>query len=642
MKQSRPGKLAKGRAAGGAAGDLAALFTQAVNHDRAGRPAEAEKLCRLILRRLPDEVPVLHLLGLVLCKMGRLVDGAQMLGRVIGLAPGHTAALKSLGDAFHGLGRGTDSVAVYRHLATLQPDDADTWVRLGISLQETGQAADAADAFRRALTLAPGSHELMVNLGMALEAQGKADEALAAYAAAGRAVPDHAPAFLGIGNIFAQQGRGQDAIAAYSHALTLAPDWPEALTNLGLALQTADRLDEAVQLHRRAATLAPDYVNAHVNLGTALQLLGRGDEAVASYRRAVALEPAHAANLSNLGQALAEQGKVDEALAVHAQAAERAPADPVVRFNQALTHLLAGDDARGWPQYGWRWRGGVPNLKDRGLPMPEWQGEDLASRTLLVHAEQGLGDTLQFMRFLSRLPPAGRVVFEVQAPLAPLLRQGLDAPGIEVVTQGQPLPPADLHLPLMSLPHRLGVADEAGLAATGPYLGVAEADAARWRAALPADRLKVGVAWSGNPRHRADRLRSIPLTDLAKQLEPVLTARPDVAPYAVQTDRRPGDAAILDRMGVAAPELADFTDTAALVANLDLVITVDTAVAHLAGALGRPVWLLLPFAPDWRWRLGRDDTPWYAATRLFRQERQGDWTAPLARVATALTTVQRV
>ncbi|WP_186457323.1 tetratricopeptide repeat protein [Nitrospirillum amazonense] len=616
--------------------ELAALFGQAQHHDRAGRLDEAERLCRAILRRLPNETAVLHLLGVILCRTGRLVEGAEMLAGVAAAQPGNIPALRALGDAFHALGHLTDSVIAYQRILFLQPGDADAHLRLGLSRQALGQLPGAIAAFRMAAALKPADADVRVTLGMALEAAGDTAAALAAYADAIRRDADNAPAFLGLGNVLADQGRRAEAMAAYARALHLAPNWPDALTNLGLALQADGQVDQALALHRRAAQLAPDAANVHVNLGTALQLAGQGAAAVDSYRRAVALAPDDATCLSNLGQALAEQGQVTEARAVHAQAAALAPDNGVVRFNQALAWLLAGDDARGWPAYAWRWRGGVEDLADRGFAVPEWRGEDLAGRTLLVHAEQGLGDTLQFVRFLSRLPGDGRVVLEVQPPLLALMRDGLVHSNVDVVARGRPLPAFDLHVPLMSLPAALGIQDAAGLAMPAPYL---KADADRVRAwagrlgggRLGAGALNVGLAWSGNPRHRADRLRSMSLPDLAGPL-----AALPVTLWPVQADRRRGDEGVLAALGVADVALDGFTDTAALLTGLDLVITVDTAVAHLAGALGRPVWLLLPYAPDWRWRLNSQDTPWYPATRLFRQERQGDWAPVIRQVVAAL------
>ncbi|MBB6251573.1 tetratricopeptide repeat protein [Nitrospirillum iridis] len=612
--------------------DLAALFAQAQRHDRAGRLAEAEKLCRVILRRLPNETSVLYLLGVVLCRSGRLEDGAQALASAVTSQPDNVAALRALGDAFHELGRLTDSATTYQRILFLQPGDADAHLRLGLSRQAMGDLSGAVAAFRMAAALAPADPEIRVTLGMALEAIGDKAAALTAYADAIRRDADNAMAFLGLGNVLADQGRPADAMAAYARALNLAPDWPDALTNLGLLLQADGRVEQALALHQRAADLAPDAANIHVNLGTAQQLAGQGAAAVDSYRRAVGLAPDEATYLSNLGQALAEQGQVAEALAIHAQAADLAPENGVVRFNQALAWLLAGDDAQGWPAYAWRWRGGVSDLVDRGFPVPEWRGEPLAGRTLLVHAEQGLGDTLQFVRFLARLPKDGHLVLEVQPPLLALLRAGLTPPDVTVVARGQSLPAFDLHLPLMSLPAALGIQDAADLAAPVPYLTAGAARPATWRGPLGQDGISVGLAWSGNPRHRADRLRSIPLAALAAPLAGVA----GVTLCAVQKDRRPGDAEVLSALGVMDAPLEDFSETATLLAGLDLVITVDTAVAHLAGALGRPVWLLLPFAPDWRWRLHRGDTPWYPSMRLFRQETQGDWMSVIAEVSAAL------
>lgn len=349
-----------------------------------------------------------------------------------------------------------------------------------------------------------------------------------------------------------------------------------------------------------------------------------------AYERAAALAPTDPLVLSNLAQALDEAGRDEAALEGHRHAVAAGPDCAVARFNRAVTLLRRGDEAEGWAEYGWRWRGGVPRLTPRGFAPPEWRGEPFADATLLLHAEQGLGDTIQFVRFLPQAAArGGRILLETQPPLAGVLRDAF--PDLTVIARGEPLPPFDRHLPLLSLPAVLG--GETGAAV--PYLRADPAAAARWAARLAGPGRAVGLVWSGNPAHRADRLRSIP----AAQMLDRLTAAP-VRLFALQKDPRPADAAALAieaaRIVDLGPDLVDFRDTAAILAGLDLVITVDTALAHLAGAMGRPVWLLLPFSADWRWRHRRADSPLYPSMRLFRQSEPGDWDEVFDRIAAAL------
>jgi tetratricopeptide (TPR) repeat protein len=364
------------------------------------------------------------------------------------------------------------------------------------------------------------------------------------------------------------------------------------------------RLDEALASLDTALTLRPDYVEALNSRGVVLKELRRLDEALASFERAVALEPDHAD----------------------------------AHLNEALLRLLMGDFERGWPQNEWRWQDaafGVPKphvrLPRRDFTQPQWRGsEALYGKTILLHSEQGFGDTIQFCRYARMVATRGaRVILEVEEPLRQLMS------GVSGVwycaAKGETLPDFDLHCPLLSLPLAFGTRLETIPTAT-PYLR-AGADERDWEARLPpGDRPRIGLAWSGNPHHRNDARRSIPLDALAPLFDF------DATFVSLQRDVREGDAAALEESRILdlGGELADFADTAALMSRLDLVITVDTSVAHLAGALGRRSWILLPFVPDWRWLIDRDDSPWYPTARLFRQADTREWPSVVARVREAL------
>ncbi|MFD2184207.1 tetratricopeptide repeat protein [Rhodoplanes azumiensis] len=455
-----------------------------------------------------------------------------------------------------------------------------------------------------------------------------------------------------LGLICCDRKRFADAVLLLATAVEARPDSPEALCNLALALRGLGRLDEAVAACDAALALAPDHTAAHHNRGNALLDLDRPAEAAAAHERAVALDPKNAESLYGLGNALRELHRFDAAMDCYDKALSLAPQRSDIRFNVALLNLLTGRLREGFAGYAHRLeKPEFAELRGR-FAAPAWAGEPVEGRSMLLHPEQGAGDVIQFVRYAPLLAARGaRVICAVTAPLKPLI-DSLAGPSIQVTVWDRTAPPAhDLHCPYLSLPAGFGTTLDT-IPASVPYLAAAPARIAamadRIAAAVaaagtvpgagsgaPADvpRLRVGLVWAGNPAFANDRHRSIPLTTLAP-----LLGLPDIDFISLQKDLREGDEAFLQHHGVArlGPDLADFAATAAAVQNLDLVITVDTAVAHLAGALGRPVWILLPFSPDWRWLTGRTDSPWYPTARLFRQPALGDWASVAVTLRTAL------
>ena len=425
-------------------------------------------------------------------------------------------------------------------------------------------------------------------------------------------------------------GRLEEAEAVFRGVLAAAPNDAEAMSDLGAVLNATQRHAQAEATCRGALSVRPAFWAAWGNLGTALHRQQRYGEAVAAYAEALRHNPNNVDACTNLGVALAEQGRMQAALAVHAAAVALAPHDPVVRCNRALTLLAAGDLARGFAENEWRWQ--VPGMLPHGVIGPCWQGEDLAGRTILVHDEGGFGDTLQFVRYVPLLAARGaRVVLRVQPPLMRLLAR---LPGVAaLLARGAEPPDYDLHCPMLSLPHSFATTLQTVPAQT-PYLRADANKTAGWRARLTGAGLRVGVVWAGASRsamteaHAMDARRSLPADALA-----LLAGIPGVLLVSLQKDQAPPAwPGMLDPMG----ECADFDDTAAVVAGLDLVIAVDTAVAHLAGALGRPVWLLSRYDACWRWLHGRRDSPWYPGLRLYRQAAPGEWAPVLASLAADL------
>lgn len=388
----------------------------------------------------------------------------------------------------------------------------------------------------------------------------------------------------------------------------------------------------SAEMATRALALDPRNVEVLSNRGAALRSLDRPLDALADYDRAIAIAPGHAPAHTNRGVALAALNRFAEAREAYDRALALAPADARARFNRALARLVQGDLAGGFADHEARWTGSDTQRGPRELGAPQWKGEDIAGRTILLHAEQGLGDAIQFARYVPMVASRGAtVLLEVHAALAPLLAQ-LDGVA-SVLERGAALPRFDLQCPLMSLPLAFGTTLDSVPSAV-PYLRAPVAHLERWRKRLgPPARPRVGLAWSGSPTLRNDRNRSIALDRLA----PLRALGLDF--FALQKDVREGDAAALGEgppLATFAADLADFRDTAALVELMDIVVTVDTSIAHLAGAMAKPVWLLLPFSPDWRWLLGRADSPWYPTMRLWRQARPGAWDGVLADVEAGL------
>ncbi len=445
--------------------------------------------------------------------------------------------------------------------------------------------------------------------------------------------PDYAEALSNRGVTLKELKRFEEALASYDRALTVRPDYAEALSNRGATLHELTRFEEALASYDRALTLRPNYAEALSNRGIALKELKRFEEALASYDRALTLRPDYAEALSNRGWTLHELKRFEEALASYDRALALRPDYADAHYNEALCRLLMGDFNRGWEKSEWRWETRAAGNQKRNFAQPQWLGSDeIIGKTILLHAEQGLGDTIQFCRYVPLVAErAARVILEVQKPLHELMST---LPGTaQIVSRGDPLPDFDIHCPLLSLPLAFGTRLETVPSQT-PYLRASSHAVMNWNARLgPKSRPRIGLAWSGRLMHKNDRNRSIGLSALLPLLDF------DATYVSLQQDVRASDMAVLhERSGLLhfGDELKTFSDTAALMSNLDLIISVDTSVAHLAGALAKPVWILLPFIPDWRWLLDRDDSPWYPTARLFRQDDTREWDNVIARVHAAL------
>jgi tetratricopeptide (TPR) repeat protein len=613
---------------------VAETLQQAVALHQQGRLDEAERLYRQAIAAAPRDFDALHLLGMLELQRGRHADATSFLDRAIAIEAGHPFAQFHLACALHELKRLPEAVAHYDRAVALKPDFAEAFNNRGNALRALGRREEALASFDRAVALKPDFLLAQYNRGNLLRDLGRYDAALASCDRALALKPDFVEALHNRGFVLAELKRYAEALASYDRVLALKPDYVEALDSRGNLLRKLDRHDEALASYARALALRPNYAAAFTDRGNALSELGRLGEAIADYDHALALEPDQVEALSNRGNALRNLLRCEDALASYDRAIARDPGNADAHANAGWTRLLLGDFASGWDEFEWRWRTRQMATQRRDFVQPPWRGaEPLAGKTILLHAEQAFGDTILFCRYATEIAKRGAtVVLEVQPALQSLLA-GLEGAD-RVIARGQALPEFDYHCPLLSLPLALKT-DLASIPARVPYLAADGAKIAAWRARLgPSTRQRVGIAWSSTNRAHSDLAkRSLPLDALA-------SLRNDgVELVSLQKELSPADEATLSQWGDVrhvGDALADFSDTAALIATLDFVISIDTAVAHLAGALGKPVSILLAFAPDWRWLLGRDDSPWYPTARLFRQPAPDDWASVVARVAAEL------
>jgi tetratricopeptide (TPR) repeat protein len=644
-------------------------FAQAIEHHQAGRLQAAERIYRQILAAEPQHADAWHLLGLIAHQVGKQQFAVEYIAYAIRLSPSVAAFHNNLGVSYQALGRLDEAAACWRRAVELQPDYAEAHANLGNLLREHGHTDQAIVCYRRALQLRPDYAEAHNSLGFALRRQGRLDEAAACYRRALELNPGFAEAHNNLGSLWQIQGRLPEAVACYRRARELKPDFAQAHSNLGNALREQGKLDEAVACCRRALELNPQFAGAchnlavalscqgqfaeatacyrrvcdlnpasaesHLNLGNALRMQGKLDDAAACFHRAMELKPGYADAHDVLGNLLQDQGRLDDAAACYRRAIELEADHAEAHFDLSQIWLLRGQFAQGWPEYHWRWR--TKTFGRLPFRQPWWDGGSLEGRTIFLHAEQGFGDTIQFIRYASMVKQRGaKVVVQCQRPLLRLLAS---CPGIDVLMgAGDPLPEFDVHAPLLSLPGILQTSLD-NVPATVPYLFPPPALVDRWREELGhLGGLKVGIGWQGRTSYAGDCWRSIPLRCFAPLAEMTgvrlvsLQKKAGRDQLAEVGDRfRIVDFA--DQMDEAA---GPFMDTAALMTQLDLVITSDTAVAHLAGALGLPVWVALPLSPEWRWLLDRSDSPWYPTMRLFRQKKLGDWASVFEEIRGAL------
>jgi tetratricopeptide (TPR) repeat protein len=601
-----------------------------------GNWQQAEAIYLQLLDQNPLDVDSLHLLGLLHADTSRAETGVQILRTAIAIDGPKPWLCRNLGIILERSGDRTGAIACYRQALLEAPADHELWAAAALLLAAEGRAEEAAESWQHAFESATcdpdAAARYRLALANALAVTGDRRAAIFHYNRLLERNPDNVEAVFHRAVAYMQENEPLAAIDGFCRTLDLDPRHARAENNLGVLFQLLKDHPSAIEHYRRAIRLDPSFHAALYNLGCARQEFAQPREAVAVFRKLLQIQPDHAAAWTNLGNAWLGVNQIGLALNCYQKTLELTPAEPAAEWNAGLASLITGDFSNGWRGYERRFdvKGAAAR---RSLPMPLWTGEALDGKSLLLHAEQGLGDTIQFIRYVPVFAAQGaQVVVECQAALLPFLAQSIPAAHfIAASPEGAAPPLADFHLPLLSAPALAGTAIDTIPFPAG-YLRASADAVSRWGRWLgrPRGRQRVGICWAVKPNHKHDRNRSIPSEALSE-----LTEVAGVEWVSLQKGRTPGD--VLP-MRNAAAELGDFDDTAGLIENLDLVISVDTSVAHLAGALGRPVWILLPYAPDWRWMLDRTDSPWYDSARLFRQAEIGRWRPVLRNVAAAMAT----
>ena len=576
----------------------------------------------------------------LLVSQGRLDEAVEGYQQACRLRPDFVEALNAMALTFGLLGKHEESLATLNKALEIRHDDFGTLVNRSIPLLSLSRYDEAVATLERALEIRPDSAELCHNLGVLLKNQGKLPEAVASFLRALRLRPNFTKAYVNLGHTLLLNKQPEGAATCFREALRLETENAESHNALGFALASAGRYAEAVPSYLRALELKPDLDEAISNLGHAYALTGRVPEAVAQFQRLIAMRPDYAEAYSDMGLALERGWRYAEAVAYYDRALEMKPDSAVARTNRGFLLLKLGRYETGWADHEYRWR--MPDVKPPEYPQPLWRGEPLEGRTILLCTEQGFGDTLHFIRYARLLKEQGASVFvRCKATLIPFLERLAIVD--RVVDEEDDLPPFDTYCTLMSLPYILGTNEEASIPVDVPYLRADPDRVEFWREELEAygggkRELRVGISWQGNPAFRYDQFRSIPLRHFAP-----LGGLEGVRLFSLQRERGSEQlpefarqCEVVDLGGRVDEANGTYVDRAAMIMNLDLVITSDTGLAHLAGGLGAPTWVALSALADWRWLEKREDSPWYPSARLFRRSRAGGWGALFEQIAEAL------
>ncbi len=578
---------------------IAETLDNAVRQHQSGNLQQAEQLYRQVLQSNPDDPALLHSLGVVVHQMGKHDAAVELITKAIAANRQIPQFHNTIGLVFETLGKFEEAIASYQQAVSLKPDYAEAYHNMAIALQSQGRYADAVEKCMQALLLRPDYAKAYNTIAFSLEKQNCYADAIENYRQAVRYKPDFVEAYNHLGVLLNDQGRSAEAIDNYRRALEFDSDYVELYSNLGIALKEQEQFTEAIANFEHALRLEPEFAEAYYNLANSLRDQGRCEEAIDNYRQAIRLKPDYAQ----------------------------------AHWNMSLALLLKGDFIEGWKEYRWRRNAELKIVTDyHRSGKPRWDGSSFIGKRLFVHYEQGLGDNIQFVRYLPMVKArGGMVIFETLKPLIGLFK---DFPCIDELMEychGKcSSVQFDVYTSLLDLPNIFGTTLET-IPSEVPYIHTNPAKAEYWQNKLAGPDFKVGIVWAGSPEHGNDRYRSCSLECFAplSKIDGVRLYGLQKGRAATQMHQLDGTMAVTD----ISEQFEDFTDTASAIENLDLIISVDTSVLHLAGAMGKPAWALLPYAPEWRWMLNREDSPWYPTMRLFRQNEWGRWEPVFQQVA---------
>lgn len=570
--------------------------------------------------------------GNALKEAGQLEAAVLSYDSAIKIQPNYAEAYSNRGSVLRALSRFEEAIASYDRAIEIRPSYAQAHYNRGGVLQDLKQPQAAVASFDRAISIQPDYAEAYLNRGTALHALNQWEAAIASYDSAIAIKPAYAEAYSNRGISLQSHGQLHAAVASYDRAIAINPNYAPAYSNRGIALQALDRPSQAIASYQQAIAINPGYSEAFCNLGNAHKDLDQLEKALTCYETAIRLNPLYAEAFYNRGLTHEALGNFAASIADYDQAIAANPAYASAYWNKSLVLLLRGEFELGWPLYEWRWQRAESACLAGDYSMPLWLGNaQLAGKTILLHSEQGLGDTIQFCRYVAMFAELGaEVLLQVPPSLSPLMR-GLENVS-EIIGSGADLSDCDFHCPLLSLPLAFKTT-LSSIPSPGAYLKSNSEKRLFWGDRIhPRVKPRVGLAWSGNSLHKNDKNRSIAL----QQLIPHLPSNCDY--FCLQKEVRESEQDFLLNSSIQffGSEIKDFADTAALCDLMDVVVSVDTSVAHLAGALGRPTYVMLPYLPDWRWLLNRDDSPWYPTLRLYRQSADRDWTMVMKNVAADL------
>ena len=608
---------------------------QAMALHQQGILPQAETIYRQILALSPKDPNALLNLSTLYSQRAEFETALPLLKKLTASYPAIAYGHFALGNVYRYLQKPLEAAASYSKAIALEPNKPDYYYNRGVVLDAAGKYDEALASYDKAIALQPGHTDARTNHASNLYMLGRYEEALALANQLIADYPNLAVNYTTRGNALGALGRTEEALADYTKAIALQPDLAVAHNNIGALLEKKEDGAEALARYEQAIAINPQYADAHNNRATALNKVGRYQEALASANEAITLNPKSALAYDTRANAYKGLERYEEAIADYDHAIALDPALANARWNKSLLSMLIGDLAEGLRLYEWRWKTEFQKGYYREYSQPLWLGkEPLEGKTLLIHPEQGFGDYIQCSRYFPLLVAMGAtLIIETPPVLLPLFFDSFPYPAITFIPKGQASPPFDYHCPIMSLPLAMG-ATLTNIPAEVPYLKTTAERRERWEGLLgPKTKPRVGLVWSGSAIHANDKNRSMPLSQLAP-----LFALP-IEFHSLQKEIRDSDRESLPHLKQHEDEIRDFADTAALVEVMDLVLSVDTSVAHLAGALAKPLWVMLPYIPDYRWLLGRTDSVWYPTARLFRQPKAGDWDSVIATLKEALQTL---